>query len=771
MSEDIKVTDGTVLEALNNKVDLDGGNYIGSGLDKIIHEHCSSSGFSLFDIVQKDHVLTFEESKGLAMLGSYVYKNGVAGSRYGYADFYEKCLDEYKNSTSSKVYLKSNVNYVGSVKDDKGVLSGFSESNCATVTNGRLNNSEYVVKFTTGSDVSTTQAIFHAQKLLNLEMKSGKFSTYNWGTTKDVSFFTAVANTTYWFKVNVLDNTRTYEYSTDGKTYTQLSTITDSAMTVNEDYVFTFGLSSSSASSPFAGSIDLNESYINVNGERYWSGVDYFNYSKNSSGHQFYDIANKAGADYLFKQRGESMFYGVDEENERIFLPRRTRTQATMNLDEVNEFIEAGLPDHTHTVTAQSNAGSSWGTNKPGWGNDDAWRNQYSTATTSKASASNPIYGNSDTVQPPASLVLEYMVVGNVNVDKAQTDVTEITTSENDTLPLFHNLYSKEDMTTTGAYINASEGGWHDGNVYTTAYNELVNKLGTDNVKPVTDTFTDYDFVVNQDDMTFRLPLLNGSEDLPADKVVAFAPSASGDKFTAPANGWFIGHIIATSATKPTNIQLKNDLTGYRDVSNTYGSDSYSATAKVFCKKDDVITMSWGANSTSPVLQFVYAKGNGNLYYKVANAVTNLELLDVAKIESTKADKTAVDGQWVFYNTETFLFSKVNFVSNTPQSFSLADILPNDGYNYEVIINLIAYTSTTSGNTANFYATTDLCPNNQYAWVLGREKTQASNRTSVAGNANIVVGNARTLIVLNSGSGNGEADITICGYRRLGTNQ
>lgn len=43
MSEDIKVTDGTVLEALNNKVDLDGGNYKGSPLEAYIHEHCGGS--------------------------------------------------------------------------------------------------------------------------------------------------------------------------------------------------------------------------------------------------------------------------------------------------------------------------------------------------------------------------------------------------------------------------------------------------------------------------------------------------------------------------------------------------------------------------------------------------------------------------------------------------------------------------------------------------------------------------------------------------------
>ena len=43
MSEDIKVTDGTLLEVLNNKVDIDGGNYKGSGLEEYVHNHCATS--------------------------------------------------------------------------------------------------------------------------------------------------------------------------------------------------------------------------------------------------------------------------------------------------------------------------------------------------------------------------------------------------------------------------------------------------------------------------------------------------------------------------------------------------------------------------------------------------------------------------------------------------------------------------------------------------------------------------------------------------------
>ena len=64
--------------------------------------------YQLFDIVQKDHVLAYEESQGFELLGSYVYKNAVAGSRYGYPDFYKKCLEEKEQGTETLVTLGEN---------------------------------------------------------------------------------------------------------------------------------------------------------------------------------------------------------------------------------------------------------------------------------------------------------------------------------------------------------------------------------------------------------------------------------------------------------------------------------------------------------------------------------------------------------------------------------------------------------------------------------------------------------------------------------------
>ena len=246
------------------------------------YNHSSDAGLAIGDIVEKDHILSFEESEGLALLGTYVYKTAVAGSRYGYPDFYEKYVD-YKN------------------------------------------NSE--------------------------------------------------ANET---------------------------TLGDSTITIYN----------------------------------------------NSNGLKFYDIANKSVVDSWFESTGEAMFYGIDEENERIFLPRRTRTQATLDTSKVNDYMEAGLPNITGTtsefdVTGNNPSGAFTQTNNSsykfaGGSASAAARNNFD------ASLSNPIYGNSDTVQPSCSLVLEYMIVGNVKNTEGFSDVvaqgTEILTQVNQGLETRLNL-------------------------------------------------------------------------------------------------------------------------------------------------------------------------------------------------------------------------------------------------------------------------------------------------------------------------------------------
>lgn len=59
-------------------------------------------GLNMFDTILKDHILTYEESKGLALQGTYVYKTAIAGERFGYPDFYNKVIEEYNEATATE---------------------------------------------------------------------------------------------------------------------------------------------------------------------------------------------------------------------------------------------------------------------------------------------------------------------------------------------------------------------------------------------------------------------------------------------------------------------------------------------------------------------------------------------------------------------------------------------------------------------------------------------------------------------------------------------
>ena len=217
--------------------------------------------FQLFDTKLSDKILTYEDSKGWALQGTYVYKEAIAGSRYGYPDFYAKCLEEYNEATSTE--------------------------------------------------------------------------------------------------------------------------------TVN--------------------------------------GVEI---KVHSNGHKFYDIANKDAIDSFFNTMGSAWFYGVDIENERIFLPRNNWFEQA-SVTDVGQSVEAGLPNITGTVineydnlaTGQTGAFYHSAVKADdGWGVDANGYAQ-SIAVHFNASRSNSIYGNSNTVQPNAVKKLLYICVGNTANYEGMTEV------------------------------------------------------------------------------------------------------------------------------------------------------------------------------------------------------------------------------------------------------------------------------------------------------------------------------------------------------------
>ena len=150
----------------------------------------------------------------------------------------------------------------------------------------------------------------------------------------------------------------------------------------------------------------------------------------NSNGHQFYDVADKEAVDVWFETYGMAWFYGVDTENECVFLPRNSWfDQATDDGSEVGAEIRAGLPNITgefqasYQVWADALGGAFTEKVINTTGIASGGLGSHGSTYYFDASRSNSIYGNSSTVQPNAVKKLLYICVGNTTNYEGVTDV------------------------------------------------------------------------------------------------------------------------------------------------------------------------------------------------------------------------------------------------------------------------------------------------------------------------------------------------------------
>lgn len=141
---------------------------------------------------------------------------------------------------------------------------------------------------------------------------------------------------------------------------------------------------------------------------------------------------------------------------------------------------------------------------------------------------------------------------------------------------------------------------------------------------------TDNDFEINTSDETFKLPLLDGSECLVSDRYIDLTLQASGTKYTAVANGFVFFEKLNTSNTqfvKGTNLS-----SGYADISyGTYSGSTPSILLKV--KRGDIFSIGYDAAGVTNSFRFIYARGNGSLYYYVGETVQNANLIDAGRMQ------------------------------------------------------------------------------------------------------------------------------------------
>lgn len=129
-------------------------------------------------------------------------------------------------------------------------------------------------------------------------------------------------------------------------------------------------------------------------------------------GHKICPASEESNVVSIYSATGVAWYYILDTVNQRFKLPR-TKFGFTGLRDAVGKYVEAGLPDHNHEIIINTKWGSQNNNNGPNWCGDDATRATDVPATSTNASASNSIYGNSDTVQPKATQMYLYFYVGN----------------------------------------------------------------------------------------------------------------------------------------------------------------------------------------------------------------------------------------------------------------------------------------------------------------------------------------------------------------------
>ena len=137
---------------------------------------------------------------------------------------------------------------------------------------------------------------------------------------------------------------------------------------------------------------------------------------------------------------------------------------------------------------------------------------------------------------------------------------------------------------------------------------------------------------------------------------------------------------------------------------------------------------------------------------------------DLSNISST--GQKVLDG--AFVESPLQIANGVTYPTGTSTNYDLSTYLPNDSYNYYVLLSGSATTGTTSGNPCNLNLQSDLT-SNTYIPTCGT-RTRANANTYAIGTIDIPIGTGRRLTVVAQSNLVGQYGITLIGYRRIGTN-
>ncbi|MDY2882594.1 MAG: hypothetical protein SOT71_08070 [Romboutsia timonensis] len=135
-----------------------------------------------------------------------------------------------------------------------------------------------------------------------------------------------------------------------------------------------------------------------------------------------------------------------------------------------------------------------------------------------------------------------------------------------------------------------------------------------------------YDFVIDLQNQTFRLPINNGSESIagPVDKAIPLIKGASSSTLTMTRNGVFAWSNInnAPDLNNPRYLQIfykNSDYTNNaaKKLESRGGSQQYRLTINAPVKRGDVIVLEYNVGGAVEFFGLIPNVGNGTLYYYI----------------------------------------------------------------------------------------------------------------------------------------------------------
>lgn len=326
---------------------------------------------------------------------------------------------------------------------------------------------------------------------------------------------------------------------------------------------------------------------------------------------------------------GEVNAFVIDDESGTIRLPLIVNPiKGVTDLSQLGSIIEAGLPNiegYFRGFVAYNNEVYSG----PFRYSHQTGSNAAATAGASgltdgqvnfDASLSNPVYGKSDTVQPQQPTGCYYIVLA--------TGTTEDYTALEEYAPievhtLLESKYS-ESLLYNPAWLR-SNGQWNAKSVYPAAYDILLIEHNsaieagttTENgytkrglpVKLSTEEYTDYNFVINTADETFRLPLKNGREGA----LIKTAPVVSDGLMTFRSTS-------TSSLVRNLNTNNGNYVGEIIEGSNGTGPYAYES-------------------GLVADLEAASIPENSYLYYYVGNVAKNASVINAGRMQEQLVDK------------------------------------------------------------------------------------------------------------------------------------